>query len=548
MNGKRTLASVWVAIVVLALLAGPAAGQEPEPAQPQDVTDFNGDWYADLAIGVPREDIDDVANAGVVNILYGGGRGLSTQNNRTWSQNDTDMVGTAEANDEFGTCLAVGDFDGDGFFDLAVGIPDQDLGSDPVIYNAGAVHILYGSARGLTAVSNRLWNQDSTYIEDTAETWDSFGYALAAGDFDGDGYDDLAVGVFYEGVGSPDIVGAGAVNVLYGSAAGLTAADDQLWHQDVTGVEGGAETDDHFGAALTAGDFNGDGRADLAVGVPGEDVGSTENAGAVNILYGSASGLTATGDQIWDQNATGVEETANAEDWFGWALTAGDFDGDGHADLAVGVALEDVEGAANAGAVNVLYGSDAGLVAAGDQLWHQNITGVEGGAEAGDYFGDMLTAGDFDGDGRADLAVGVPGEDKGSVDDSGAVNVLYGSATGLTAAGDDIWDQDVSGISDVAETGDMFGVALAAGDFDGDSYADLVIGVPYEDLTMVDAGMVHVLPGSPIGLVPPGTDDQFWHQDIPDVADVVEANDRFGYALAAIPRTTQRLYLPHILR
>ena len=273
------------------------------------------------------------------------------------------------------------------------------------------------------------------------------------------------------------------------------------------------------------------------------------DAGAVNVLYGSASGLTATGDEIWTQDSTGIEDTAEANDNFGYALKAGDFNRDGRADLAVGVPYESVGALVEAGAVNVLYGAAGGLTSANDELWHQGIAGVEGGAEAGDWFGWRLTAGDFNGDGRADLAVGVPHEDVGAIANAGAVNVLYGAASGLTATGDQIWDQDSSGIQETAEANDEFGRALAAGDFDGDGYADMAVGVPYEDIgspAIDGAGAVQVLYGSAAGLGSVG--DQLWHQDITDVAGGAEDGDNFGYALAAIPRTTHRLYLPLIRR
>ena len=539
---------VCVLIVGLALMSASSAFAVPaaEPDEPQAPTDFNGDWYADLAIGVPDENIGSVADAGAVNILYGGrGAGLSTQNNRVWSQDEAGVVDQAETEDEMGNRLAVGDFNGDGFYDLAAGVQQEDIGA---VNAAGAVHIFYGSKTGLTAAGNELLSQNTLGVLDAAESGDEFGRALAVGDFDRDGYDDLAVGVPYEDVGGPAINDAGAVNVFYGSAAGLSTRD-QFWHQDVTNIEGVAEADDNFGFALAAGDFDRNGYADLAIGVPHENVGAIVDAGAVNVLYGSASGLTTAGDEIWTQDSTGIEDTSEANDNFGYALTAGDFNRDGRADLAVGAPYESVGALAEAGAVNVLYGAAGGLTSANDELWHQGIAGVEGGAEAGDWFGWRLTAGDFNGDGRADLAVGVPHEDVGAIANAGAVNVLYGAASGLTATGDQIWDQDSPGIQETAEANDEFGRALAAGDFDGDGYADLAVGVPYEDIggpAIDGAGAVQVLYGSAAGLGSAG--DQLWHQDVPDVAGGAEDGDNFGYALAAIPRTTHRLYLPLIRR
>jgi hypothetical protein len=112
-----------------------------------------------------------------------------------------------------------------------------------------------------------------------------------------------------------------------------------------------------------------------------------------------------------------------------------DFNGDGRSDLAVGVGQEDLGAVADAGAVNVIYGSAAGLTATGNQFWSQESPGIVGGAEMGDNLGTAVAAGDFNGDGKADLGIGAPGESIRTVSGAGAVNVLYGSASGLAATG-----------------------------------------------------------------------------------------------------------------
>ena len=287
-------------------------------------------------------------------------------------------------------------------------------------------------------------------------------------DFNGDGFADLAVGVPSEDVG--EMEDAGAVNVLYGSVTGLSSASNQLWTQDTPGVPGTAQTRDRFGSALAVGDFNDDGSFDLAIGIPGEAPGDVVMAGAVIVLYGSASGLTSAGSQIWTQSAR-----PHAGDELGAALTSGDFNGDGFADLVIGIPGEVVGDDDGAGAVILMYGSRTGLRSDGAQLWTQDSAGVLGTADPLERMGEALAAGDFNRDGMSDLAIGAPGNLTG-----GAVNVLYGSANGLTSTGDQLWTQDTEGVQGITQASDDFGSALAAGDFNHDGASDLAIGIPYE--------------------------------------------------------------------
>jgi hypothetical protein len=351
-------------------------------------------------------------------------------------------------------------------------VPNENLGPpEAEIPDAGTVNVIYGSSGvGLTATDNQLWNQDSAGIFEAAENFERFGSSLAAGSFDGEIGQDLAVGVLSESVGS--VPGAGAVNVLYGSNPdGLSSTGDQIWHQDVGGIVDRAENSDRFGSSLSVGDFDDDLGDDLAVGVPQENVGDVTDAGAVSLIYGEpAIGLTATDDQIWHQDTGGIFDTAETLDQFGDALTAGDFDGDFADDLAVGVLRESVGTTNAAGSVNVIYGTGTvGLTATDDQIWNQDIGGILDTSELGDDFGSSLSAGDFDSNlvaGRDDLAVGVPGESVGSIADAGAVNALYGSDPGgLTATGDQLWHQDVGTILDAAEDTDNFGGSLLGSPF-----------------------------------------------------------------------------------
>ena len=484
--------------------------------RPDLTCDINGDGFSDVAIGAPDDDEPGPANAGAVNVLYGSPTRLESTGNQLWHQNSAGVIGLARVDDHFGAAVTCGDFDGDGFSDVAIGAPGH---SD----DSGEVSVLYGTPSGLSATGDQRWTADSPNVKGPMRAGDGFGSALTTGDFDGDGFDDLAIGVPGANSGR---AGAGAVNVLYGSANGLNTAGNQRWKQDHPDIIGAAQPGDAFGSAVAAGDFDGNGRDDLAVGVPLENIAGIKDVGIINVIYGSGAGLRAAGNGMWHQRKTKIEGSAQAGDNFGSALAVGDFDGDDRDDLAVGVPFDNLSGASDAGAVNVLYGKNAGLVAAGNQLWSQASPGISGAAGAGEHFGEALTSGDFDGDGEDDLAVGVPGDNN----TKGGVNVIMGAGSGLVAAGDRLWHRDSAGILGVARSGDRFGSAVTVGDFGGGGFMDLVIGVPFDRAGgKNEAGAVHVIYGSGIGLT--ANRDQVWHQNSAGILGATGVGDHFGAAL-----------------
>jgi len=288
-------------------------------------------------------------------------------------------------------------------------------------------------------------------LQGNPELGDRFGTALVAGFFNAD-QGDLAVGAPSEDVGSAG--GAGAVSVFSGTPGGLPTSSRVL-------LQANSEVGDQFGLALAAGFFSGSNFYDLAVGAPTETVGGRADAGAVSVFLGSASQLSGTAAQTLVQGS-GVGGAAETGDEFGSALAAGFFD-TGPSDLAIGVPFEDLGGATDAGAVNVVYGSNMGLVGR-NQTLTQDSPGVVGTAEPGDLFGVALARGiflnNFNGDGFADLAIGTAGEDVGAATDAGAVNVQYGSSTGLPGPGGQLFTQNSPGVGGTAESGDGFGSAL----------------------------------------------------------------------------------------
>jgi hypothetical protein len=490
--------------------------------------DFNNDGFADLAVGAPTEAIGNLQGAGAVNVLYGSAGGVTGSGSQLFTQGAGGAAGTAERGDGFGASLASGDFDNDGFADLAVGASGEAIGN---VAGAGAVNVLYGSAGRLTGSGSQLFRQGAGGVPGSPEPDDLFGHALSAGDFNNDGFADLAIGVLLEDVAGNE--NAGAANVLYGSAGGLTGSGSQLFFQGAGGVPGNLEAQDLFGSSLASGDFDNDGLGDLAVGVPDEAIGSDRFAGAVDVLYGSSGGLTGSGSQFWHQDAAGVVGTAQEEDGFGSSLAAGDFNNNGFADLAIGVPGETIGALSSgglAGAVNVLYGSAGGLTGSGSQLFRQGAGGVGGTPEFDDEFGRALAAGDFNNNGASDLAVGVPLEDIAGRENAGAVNVLYGAAGGLSGSGSQVFWQGPGGAAGTLEAFDWFGAAVSAGDFNNNGAADLAVGVPHEAIgTRFIAGAVNVLYGAGGGLT--GTGSQGFWQGAGGVAGTAEAEDQFGSSL-----------------
>lgn len=412
--------------------------------------DFNGDGFSDLVASATGED----SSSGAVTVIYGSASGLVAGDNQTFRLGKDGVLGTPEDSAYFGWKLAVGDFNGDGKDDLAIAASDEDAGGSP---DSGAVHVLYGSGSGLTTVNNQRWCQGGGGLQGAAEPGDYFGMAMAAGDFNGDGWDDLAVGCPYEnGNGTYN---CGAVNVIYGSGSGLSSTGNQFWHQDSPGIANAINGYEYFGWALAAGDFNNDGKDDLAIGADSENVDGKNETGAVHVLYGSSNkGLRSTGSQFWTQNSEGIADACEARDRFGASLSVGDFNGDGFGDLVIGALGESIDAKNLAGATHVLYGSAGKLTSAGSQFWSQDVSGVAGASAGGDTFGSMLLVGDFDGDGKDDIGIGVPFETIGGAAEAGAINVLYGAANkGLKAARNQLWTQDSPGIDDKCEKDDNLG-------------------------------------------------------------------------------------------
>jgi hypothetical protein len=314
--------------------------------------------------------------------------------------------------------------------------------------------------------------------------------------------------------------------VVYGSSGGLRAAANQQWRALDFPGSGYLES---VVTSLVAGDFDGDGYDDLAVGLDPATDGTGVRNGEVRIIHGSSKGLGRERSQVWRQNSPGLPPTPDTDyDGFGSALVAADFGQSGQDDLAIAARYSHGQ----RGSVTVLYGSRRGLTAQGSQVWTQDTEGIPGRGAAQDLFGFSLAAGRFGGSRFADLAVGVPGNGGTARRvGPGAVNVLRGSAAGLTSQGSQLWSQSSAGVKGKAAPDERFGHTLAGGRFAGRNTTDLAIGSLSDRGAGEFTGSVNVLYSSPKGLTARG--DQLWNRKTKGLAGKHYLDLFFGARLVA---------------
>ncbi|WJV50809.1 FG-GAP and VCBS repeat-containing protein [Streptomyces flavofungini] len=351
------------------------------------------------------------------------------------------------------------DFNGDGYHDLAIGAPDGGVrvtgadGATTRALEAGYVTVSYGSKNGAQKTGLKAVTQNSPGVPGDAKPNQAFGRTLANGDFNADGYADLAVGSRSEN--------RDQVTLLWGGPTGLKGGSTMP----------GTEAGPGFGSVLKAGDFTGDGKTDLIVGYsmairlhkgPFKADGSPASAKTVDvgasfdyadaqkrlavgrINKGAIDDLVVLGEErrrgrVLLGGASGLRRTA-ATVRGGNSVTIGDFDKDGYGDIAVGDSTYVRDSERHAGRVQVQYGSSGGVDEdRAAKVFTEDSPGVPGGVEAGDSFGIDVAAGDLNRDGYADLVVGAPGERHATCEhcyiSGGGLYALKGSKKGLTGTG-----------------------------------------------------------------------------------------------------------------
>ncbi len=429
--------------LVLVATAGAASAAPTAPRTP--LVDFNHDGYADLAISSVGG--YEGTTPGKVTVVLGSASGPDTAHAKTFGRATPGVPGEPQNGGRFGQETAAADLDGDQYTDLVVNGYD------------GKAVVLWGSASGLSGQGSAElpWN----------------GGHVTAGDFNGDGKRDL-VTVDFPSSDDPDNDDQGML-ISYGPfTRDGKAASSQAVATSRTFGPGGFVT----------GDVTGDGADDIV-----------SNHGFEEMAYGS---------KFWAGGKDGVNTTPKPlAASVGGAIA--DVDKDGYGDLIVrdiGGNFEDMP--YQKGTILIKYGTAEGPSSTRTAKITQDTAGVPGVGEDGDEFGAAISAGDVNGDGYADVAVGVPGEDIESVKDAGSTVLLKGSRTGLTGTGAQAFQQSTTGVPGASEKNDRFGGQVLLSDTNKDGKADLTVSAQLEDGTYADSGAVWHLRGAASGLTVTG--------------------------------------------
>jgi hypothetical protein len=393
----------------------------------------------------------------------------------------------ASAENEAGTVVSgLGDINGDGIDDFAIGVPLEDVGAA----DAGATYVIFGNASGLSNFSLDTLGSGVGFRITGAAAGDRAGYIAGAGDVNNDGIDDFIVGAPMVDNGAT--ADTGAAYLIFGRNTGFSNIDlGTLAASDGFKISGAATRFVGLGIA-SAGDVNNDGFADLVIGSPHPSAASR-----AYVVFGKATGFGPIDLGSLGSNGFVINAERNG-DQLGYSVSsAGDVNNDGFDDLIIGAPGHDGNGT-DSGAAYVIFGKASGFgtinlatlaAADGYKIVGEPTPGIPGFYDSAGF--SVSAAGDVNNDGYDDVIIGAYRNDQGG-GDAGAAYVIFGKASGfstLSLANFTIAD----GFKIIGERPPLSGVEYTgfsvsgAGDVNGDGYADILVGAPNNDLG-IEAG------------------------------------------------------------
>ncbi|MDP4156476.1 MAG: integrin alpha, partial [Bacillota bacterium] len=452
--------------------------------------DFNGDGLGDVVIGATN-----TANKliGSSYIIYGQKGGYLTPLDLASLNSSQGVIirSSAPYNDKYAWSVGLArDFNDDGLSDIIIGIHDANNRRAA----AGNSYVIYGKKSGYpTPIDLAFLNADQGVIIQGAAANDRSGWSVSsAGDFNGDGINDVIIGAPYARPQGRTL--AGSSYVVYGKKGGYpTSIDLAFLNADQGVIIQGATASDASGYSVSsAGDFNGDNLSDVIIGAPDATPNGRHKAGRSYVAYGKKGGYPTPIDLVsLNTNQEGViiegaygNLITRKGDNSGWSVSlAGDFNDDGLSDVIVGAPNADANGAFFAGSSYVVYGKQGGYPTPIDLKFLDATQGVIlQGAASNDASGWFVgLAGDFNGDGINDTMVGAPYAKPYGRKESGSSYVIYGRQGGYPTPIDlNLLTSKQGVIIEGAKAGDRSGCSVgAAGDFNGDGLNDIIIGARY---------------------------------------------------------------------